>query len=338
MKILMVSAEFAPWAKTGGLADAVAGMCDALSARGHDVRVLLPRYSHLPAPRGTRHTVEGIGGPFVLTELEPDQQVEHAGRRQARPRLFALDLAELTGDSVYTGDERDAGRFLRLSAAAVAFAAADGWRPDVLHCHDWHAALVPVFQRLPPRSSARSVLTLHNVGYQGIFGDEILVEHGFAALEQVLPADSRLGGGTNFLRAGVRAADRVTTVSPTYAEEIRRPEFGMGLEDVLTARGSDLVGILNGVDYRVWSPDHDPFLPYRYDATDLAPKRRLKARLLERLKLAPDLDAPVIGVVSRLVDQKGVDLLPSVIPPLLQDTSAKFTLLGTGDPAIAAEL
>ncbi|HEX7235397.1 MAG TPA: glycogen/starch synthase, partial [Gammaproteobacteria bacterium] len=126
MKILMVSAEFAPWAKTGGLADAVAGMCDALSARGHDVRVLLPRYSHLPAPRGTRHTVEGIGGPFVLTELEPDQQVEHAGRRQARPRLFALDLAELTGDSVYTGDERDAGRFLRLSAAAVAFSAADG--------------------------------------------------------------------------------------------------------------------------------------------------------------------------------------------------------------------
>jgi len=338
MKILMVCAEFAPWAKTGGLADAVAGLSDALCAGGHDVRVLLPRYSHLDAPRGTRHTVEGLGGPFRITEMEPSRSAEHTGKRRAGPRVFLLELDELTGDSVYTADARDAGRFLRLSSAAVALSAADGWRPDVLHCHDWHTALVPVFQRLAPGSRSRSVLTLHNVGYQGVFADEILEEHGFAALEQVLPADARLGGGTNFLRAGVRAADRVTTVSPTYAEEIRLPEFGMGLEDVLRARGTDLVGILNGVDYRVWSPDHDPFLPHRYDATDLAPKRRLKARLVERLKLAPDLDAPVIGVVSRLVDQKGVDLLPSVIPPLLQDTPAKFTLLGAGDAAIAAEL
>ena len=338
MKILMVCAEFAPWAKTGGLADAVAGLSDALSADGHEVRVLLPRYAHLEAPRGASHTVEGLGGPFRITELEPEQKAEHAGKRRGGPRIFLLDLGELTGDFVYTGDARDAGRFLRLSSAAVALSGADGWRPDVIHCHDWHTALVPVLQRLAPKSRARTVLTLHNVGYQGVFADEILEEHGFAALEQVLPADSRVGGGTNFLRAGVRAAERVTTVSPTYAEEIRRPEFGMGLEDVLRARGTDLVGILNGVDYGVWSPDHDPFLPYRYDATDLAPKRRLKERLLERLKLAPDLDAPVIGVVSRLVDQKGVDLLPSVIPSLLQDTPARFTLLGTGDAAIAAEL
>jgi starch synthase len=182
------------------------------------------------------------------------------------------------------------------------------------------------------------VLTLHNVGYQGIFADEILEEHGFAALEQVLPADARVGGGTNFLRAGVRAADRVTTVSPTYADEVRLPEFGMGLEDVLSARGTDLVGILNGVDYTVWSPDHDPFLPQRYDATDLAPKRRLKKRLLDRLKLAPDLDAPLIGVVSRLVDQKGIDLLAIIVPALLQDTNASFAFLGNGDAAVAAEL
>ena len=334
----MVCAEFAPWAKTGGLADAVAGMSDALSASGHDVRVLLPRYSHLPAPRGTRHTVEGVGGPFLLTEIEPDQQAEHAGRRRMRPRVFVLDLAELAGDSVYTGDERDAARFLRLSAAAVAFSAAGRWRPDVLHCHDWHAALVPVFQRLPPRSSARSVLTLHNVGYQGVFADSVFAQHGFEALEQVLPADARAGGDTNFLRAGLRAADRVTTVSPTYADEILRPEYGMGLEDVLQARGGDLVGILNGVDYGVWSPDHDPFLPQRYDARDLAPKRRLKKRLIERLKLLPDVDAPLVGVVSRLVAQKGIDLLAAIMPTLLQQTNASFSLLGNGDAAIAAEL
>jgi len=338
MKILMVCAEFAPWAKTGGLADAVAGLSDALVAAGHDIRVLLPRYAHLEAPRGTPHTVEGIGGPFRVTEIEPDQKAEHAGRRRGRARVFVLELGELTGDSIYTGDDRDAGRFLRLSAAAVSLSAADGWRPDVLHCHDWHTALVPVFQRLAPSSFARSVLTLHNVGYQGVFSDATLDEHGFAALEQVLPADSRAGGGTNFLRAGVRAADRVTTVSPTYAEEIRRPEFGMGLEDVLRARGSHLVGILNGVDYSVWSPDHDPYLPQRYDATDLAPKRRLKELLLARLKLAPDAAAPVVGVVSRLVSQKGIDLLTAVMPALLQDTNASFAVLGTGDAAIAGEV
>jgi len=338
MKILMVCAEFAPWAKTGGLADAAAGLSDALSAAGHDVRVLLPRYSHLDPPRGTRHTLEGLGGPFRVTEIEPDQTTEHAGKRLAKPRVFLLDLDELTGDSVYTADARDGGRFLRLSSAAVAFGAAGPWRPDVLHCHDWHAALVPVFQRLETRAYTPCVLTLHNVGYQGIFADEILEEHGFAALEQALPADARVGGGTNFLRAGVRAADRVTTVSPTYAEEIRLPEFGMGLEDVLRARGTDLVGILNGVDYRVWSPDHDPFLPLRYDATNLAPKRRLKQLLLDRLQLVPDLDAPLIGVVSRLVDQKGIDLFALIVPSLIQDTSASFAMLGNGDPGVAAEL
>jgi len=338
MKILMVCAEFAPWAKTGGLADAVAGLSDALGAAGHDVRVLLPRYSHLPAPRGVSLAIDGLGGPFRIAEIEPDQKAEHAGKRRKRPRIFLLELAELTGDSVYTGDARDAGRFLRLSSAAVAFAAADGWRPDVLHCHDWHAALVPALQRLASRRYVPSVLTLHNVGYQGVFSDTALAEHGFEALERVMPADARSSGAMNFLRAGILAADRVTTVSPTYAKEIRRPEFGMGLEDLLDARGDDLVGILNGVDYDIWSPDHDPFLPHRYDATDLAPKRRLKTLLLERLKLAPGLDAPLIGVVSRLVDQKGVDLLPSAIPALLQDTTASFALLGNGDAAIAADL
>jgi len=339
MKILMVCAEFAPWAKTGGLADAVAGLSDALSASGHDVRVLLPRYSHLaPAPRAKRHTVDGLGGPFLLTELEPWPQAERTGKRRARPRVFLVDLGELTSDSIYTGDARDAGRFLRLSAAAVALSAAKGWRPDVLHCHDWHTALVPVFQRLTPGSNARSVLTLHNVGYQGIFTDAILDEHGFAALEQVLPADARMGGGTNFLRAGLRAADRVTTVSPTYAEEILLPEFGAGLEDVLRARGRDLVGILNGVDYAVWSPEQDPFLGEHYDASDLAPKRRIKKALVERLKLAPDVDAPLIGVASRLVEQKGIDLLTAALPTLLQSTSATFAVLGNGDAALAGEL
>ena len=148
MKILMVCAEFAPWAKTGGLADAVAGLSDALCARGHDVRVLLPKYSHLPAPRGSRRSLAAVGaaGTFRFSELEPDQKAEHSGRRRMQPRIFVVDLDELTADSVYTGDARDAGRFLRLCSAAVAFSAAEGWRPDVMHCHDWQTGLIPSFR------------------------------------------------------------------------------------------------------------------------------------------------------------------------------------------------
>jgi starch synthase len=338
MKILMVCAEFAPWAKTGGLADAVAGLSGALAASGHDVRVLLPRYAHVAAPRGARHSVEGFGGPFRLTEVEPELSAEHAGGRRAAPRIFLLDLGELTADVIYTGDSRDAGRFLRLTAAAVAVSAAPGWRPDVLHCHDWHTALVPVLQRLAPQSAAPTVLTLHNVGYQGVFGDGVLAGHGFTALEAVLPGDPRADGTVNFLRAGLRAADRVTTVSPTYAQEIQRPEFGMGLEDLLSARGRDVIGILNGVDYSVWSPDRDPFLPQRYGAADLAPKRRTKRGLLERLGLAADVDAALVGVVSRLVEQKGIDLLTAVLPMLLAETRTAFAVLGNGDAALATEL
>jgi starch synthase len=338
MKILMVCAEFAPWAKTGGLADAVAGLSDALGAAGHDVRVVLPRYSHVPSPRGHRYTVDGVGGPYRVAELEAELTAEHAGRRQKRPRIYLVDLGELTADAVYTGDARDAGRFLRLSAAAVAFSAAQSWSPDVIHCHDWHTALVPAFKRLTPRSKAPSVLTLHNVGYQGIFGADAFREHGFAELEQALPADALLGSTTNFLRAGVQTADRVTTVSPTYAEEIRRPEFGMGLEDVLNERGADLIGILNGVDYTVWSPERDPFLAERYSAVDLGPKRRMKKSMVAQHGLAGELGAPLIGVVSRLVEQKGIDLLAAALPQLLAETAANFVLLGNGEPGIAAIL
>jgi starch synthase len=338
MKILMVCAEFAPWAKTGGLADAVAGLSDALAAAGHDVRVLLPRYSHLPASRvGHSHTVDGLGGAYRIAELEAAPEPED-GVRHLRPRIFVVDLDELTADAVYTGDARDAGRFMRLSAAAVALSASQRWSPDVVHCHDWHTALVPVFQRLTPRSKAPSVLTLHNVGYQGVFGAASFREHGFAALEQALPPDAGTGGTTNFLRTGVQTADRVTTVSPTYAVEIRRPEFGMGLEDVLNERGSDLIGILNGVDYTVWSPERDPFLAERYSAVDLGPKRRMKKSMLAQHGLGGDAGAPLIGVVSRLVAQKGIDLLAAALPQLLAETAANFVLLGNGEPGIAATL
>ncbi len=150
------------------------------------------------------------------------------------PRVYLLELDELADEGIYTGDDRDAGRFIRLAAGALELGVQLGWRPDVLHCHDWHAALTPVLQRAAGAAPiVPTVLTLHNVGYQGVFAAHVLDDYGLPQLRSAIPSDAQSGGEVNFLRAGLHAADVVTTVSPTYAHEIRTPAFGMGLDDVL---------------------------------------------------------------------------------------------------------
>jgi starch synthase len=341
MNVLMVSAELAPFAKTGGLADAVTGLSDALAARGHDVRVLLPKYAHLPpADVDATPLASPVGGRSVLELGTPKARGARGGKRKRRvPTVYLLDLEELTPGPVYFGDARDAGRFLRLVEAAVDLPEALDWRPDVLHCHDWHAALVPLVQQSrAPAQPVPTILTLHNIGYQGLFADTVLTLYGFEALRPFIPPDALVGGTINFLRAGLHAADAVTTVSPTYALEIRTPLFGMGLEDVLDARPDDVVGILNGVDYAVWGPESDPFLDFHYDATNFAPKYAIKSALAQRVGLSPDPSAPLLGVVSRLAAQKGIDLVAAVLPTLLATTRASFVCLGSGDAVLATSL
>jgi starch synthase len=350
MKILMVCSEFAPLAKTGGLADAVTGLSDALAARGHDVRILLPKYAHLPLPGTELQPAGKPGGRHRFHEVVPakpagrtappsERSTESLKTRRAVPRIYLFDLAELTPGKIYLGDDRDAGRFIRLTDAAVKLPDALDWQPDVLHCHDWHAALVPLAEhaRYPARDIP-TVLTLHNIGYQGIFADAVLGTYGLEEIRSVAAPDALAGGTLNFLRAGLRAADVLTTVSPTYAGEIRTPAFGMGLEDVLNDRGADLVGILNGVDYELWSPNTDPFIDTHYNAANVSPKYRIKGGLEQRMGLVPDQNAPLLGAVSRLATQKGIDLVAAVLPTLLADTRANFVFLGNGDATVAAEL
>ena len=178
MKILMVCAEFAPWAKTGGLADAVAGLSDALARSGHDVRVLLPRYSHLAAPRGTRHTVDGRRRTVPADGARARAEAEHAGAARRRRASSCSSSASSRRTPSIRATRATPADSCTFRPPPSPLSAADGWRPDVVHCHDWHTALVPVFQRLEPRSSAPSVLTLHNVGYQGVFADAILERAG----------------------------------------------------------------------------------------------------------------------------------------------------------------
>ena len=342
MNVLMVSAELAPFAKTGGLADAVTGLSDALAARGHDVRVLLPKYEHLPpANLDAMPLANPVGGRRVLELGAPKRSGARGGKRKrGGPTVYLLDLEELTPGPIYHGDDRDAGRFLRLVQSAVDLPAALDWRPDVLHCHDWHAALVPLAQLAQaPAQPVPTILTLHNIGYQGLFADPVaLTQYGFDAIRPFVSPDALVGGTINFLRAGLHAADAVTTVSPTYAQEIRTAAFGMGLEDVLNARPDDVVGILNGVDYAVWGPEKDPFLDFHYDASNRAPKQAIKAALEQRVGLSPDPTSPLLGVVSRLAAQKGIDLVAAVLPELLATTRASFVCLGSGDAVLATAL
>jgi starch synthase len=341
----MVTAEFAPLAKTGGLADAVAGLSRALVSAGHQVRVLLPRYAHLrELPAAGQPFMIGSSRYFVLpgTSTEPEVWLTDTDTASAQGGLF-------DEDAIYTGDDRDAARFLALSMAAAAVATSVDWRPDVIHCHDWHAALVPALLKAEGADATQRLpvlLSLHNVGYQGIFGLQVLADERFTALRNLIQLDDDGADGgaddgnraVNFLRTGIRHANRLSTVSPTYAREIQGAEYGMGLQDLLSARAADLSGILNGVDYSHWNPATDRHLPEPYDAADPSPKHLATEALCRRLALPVDSAGVVIGVVSRITWQKGIDVLAEALPVLLEQTDARFALLGTGDTDVVTRL
>jgi len=327
MKILMVTAEYAPLAKTGGLADAVAGLADALARRGHDVRTVMPSYGR-PLPPGYSPLRRARAGTteYVLVQ-----------RDDGGPPLYLLESDEIGRDGrVYAGDDTDGARFWALNRAALDVACAPDWRPEILHCHDWHASLVPALLPATALAGTPTVLTLHNAGYQGAFARAALPADAHAALAPLEDAESRARDYVVFLALGIPRATAVTTVSPTYAREIRTPELGMGLDALLRARGDDFVGILNGVDYALWSPESDPFLPARYARSDRSGKRRVKLELCAELGLVDH--APLVGAVTRLVEQKGIDLLVGALPELLERTRARFVILGSGEPQLEATL
>lgn len=325
MRILMISAEYAPLAKTGGLGDAVAGLSAALASKGHDVRVMIPDYGG-ELPPGFRAGPPRKAGEVFVVAVEPEN---------AAVPVYRISSPAIGGDGrIYAGDERDAARFWAFSRGAIEAAAELDFRPDVVHCHDWHSALVPALAAADGSAAGSvSVLTLHNVGYQGAFPRSALPDDAAAFF-----ASTEAGGRDYvvFLEAGIRFASAVTTVSPTYAREIATPEHGMGLDHLLRARGENFVGILNGVDYSLWSPESDPFIEPRFSSGDWTAKARVKRALSAELSL-PD-DAPLIGAVSRLFEQKGIDVLADALPDLLVRTRARFAILGSGDTDLETAL
>ena len=335
LRIMHVASECAPFAKTGGLADVVAGLSAAQADCGHEVRVVLPDY---PILRGATK----VPGPRY-TEAFANETVGYSWRnnseRPAGPTVHFVTCDQLFKGAIYGAGEREAYRFILLCRAALQLCTELGWYPDILHCHDWHAGLLPALLKHVQRSgnafqAARSVLTIHNIGYQGTFPRDVVDAASLHAVEDLLPDGDHL----NLLRAGILNADVVSTVSPTYAEEIKTPAFGMGLEADLGRDDIRLVGILNGADYTQWDPSQDAHLPANFSAANLSGKRKCKMALMNEVGLGLNPTAPLVGLVSRLVDHKGIDLVIEALPLLMNDREFGCVVLGDGETRYVAAL
>ena len=334
MRVLFVSSEGLPYSKTGGLADVVEALPKALAEGGHEVAVLLPRY------RGNK--AGGTIAPSITVPMGTTLRFPAIleGQTIAGVRYFLVDDAEyFDRDQLYgdkSGDYKDnAERFAEFSRAAIEFAKRV-WLPDVIHCHDWQAALVPLLLRTqhaddPVVRSLPVVFTIHNLAYQGLFPYVVLRNIG---LPDTLFTMDRLEfyGKVKFQQGGLIYSDYLTTESRRYANEIQTAEYGCGLEGVIRNRGERLIGILNGVDYSIWSPEIDIFIPQHYSAQNLEGKKVCKKALLEGFGLPADhLERPLVGIISRFVDQKGFDLIAEVAAEFMKE-DVTLVALGTGLP------
>ncbi|MFB2550303.1 glycogen synthase GlgA [Ensifer soli] len=330
MDILSVASEVFPLVKTGGLADVAGALPLALKPQGVRMRTLLPGY------------------PAVLSKIGDAEAVAHFGNLFGHPaRILAaghagLDLLVLDAPALFNrpgGPYVDpAGKdfpdnFRRFSALSLAAAEIAGgvlgtWRPDLVHAHDWQAALAPVHMRFGPARGTPSVLTVHNIAFQGQFGRDVFPE--LALPPEAFSVDLvEYYGDVSFLKGGMQAASAITTVSPTYAREILTPEFGMGLEGLLAARIRDLSGIVNGIDTDVWNPAADPHLAATYGLPDLAGRAANRRAVEARFGLESG-DGPIFCIISRLTWQKGMDLVAEVIPDIVAG-GARLAILGSGD-------
>jgi starch synthase len=330
--ILFATPECVPLVKTGGLGDVSAALPQALRALGADARVLLPGYravlSHDPAAREiASFTASGVGVRLLESQLPNDA-----------PPLFTR------GGGPYQDDMGDdwsdnALRFGVLSQVAAILGGPESplaWRPDVVHCNDWPTALAPLYLYFTPKPRAASLITIHNLAFQGVFPYEDITALG-------LPRES-LGidgvefyGQASFLKAALIFADAINTVSPTYAQEIQTPELGFGLDGVLRMRANRLSGVLNGIDVSLWNPATDPWIPAQYDAASVEKKRASKEKLQQRFELKGGDDVPLFATVARLTHQKGIDVIAEAMRAIVA-LPANVIVVGAGDRDLAQRM
>lgn len=338
MRIAFASSEMYPFAKTGGLGDVIGTLPKALSALGHEVKVFLPKYASIDHAKydldyiwaigempirvgGTPHTVE------IYKTTLPNSTVE----------VYFVDCPYyFNRPYLYSSDADEDERFILYQKAVIESLQRLNWSPDVIHCNDWQSALIPLLIKDNYKwdvkffGSTATVLTIHNIAYQGRFPEASVLK---AEIRQELyyPNSSiEVWNSFCFLKAGIMYADAINTVSEIYAREITTSEFGVGLENSLSYRINSFFGILNGVDYSVWNPAIDKKIPFKYSVSDYSPKKENKKHLLKAMKLPYYENVPLIGIVSRLVNLKGFNLVAESISELMKN-NAQWVILGTGE-------
>lgn len=337
LKILFASSEVAPFAKTGGLADVSASLPAALASLGHHVVVVMPLYRSVKEGRLKlkKHEVY-LDVPF-RGNIEKDQVL--FSELSDNVRIYFVNKNEFFDRSALYGTPEgdypdNAERFIFFSRAVLSLSQLLEFHPDIVHCNDWQTGLVPVYLKILYKddsffSESRTVFTIHNLAYQGLFPDQSMAISGLPR-ELFSMEGLEYYGKMNFLKGGIVFSDAITTVSEKYSHEIQTKEYGYGLEGVLQNRAKDILGILNGVDYEEWSPENDTHLAANYDLNDLSGKRKCKLELLELFELDRSENAPLIGIISRLAAQKGFDILAEAVEELIE-SGVSLILLGTGD-------
>ena len=329
--ILMAAAECAPFAKTGGLADVVGTLSRELKDLGFDIRLMVPY--HRVIKDKYRDAVKHV----VSFSVDLGWRSQYAGIElldwDGLPVYF-IDNEYYFGHAIYRGGSFEGEQYAYFSRVILEALPLIGFEPDIIHVNDWHTAMVPMLQKTQygdkPQSRAKTVLSIHSLGYQGRFDFNFAADLLSIEGKYYSPDYLEYYGGANFMKGGIVFADRIVTVSPTYAEEICTPQFGEGLDGVLRTRRDDLIGILNGIDTEAYNPAADEYISHPYSADDLSGKQRDKEALIKELGIRIKPDTPLIGMVSRLTRQKGLDLLLTVFDELMKE-DVGLVLLGTGE-------
>jgi starch synthase len=338
LKLCILSSEIVPYAKTGGLADVAGALVRNLASLGHDVRAFMPLY---PIVRRNHPDLKPVLGAQRISLSIGNTEYWFSLLSTTYPKsdapVYFIDCPALFDrEQLYTFDPDEHRRFLLYTRAALEGCRRLGFAPDIFHCNDWHTAFLPLYLKTLYGSDsllahAKSLLTIHNIAFQGVMSSAVAPDLGLGAAWSLLDQGDMARGIINSLKTGIKHAHCVSTVSPTYAREICETPLGMGLQTTLRERTDRVVGILNGVDYEEWDPRHDPHLSAHFSAQDLRGKLINKEMLIATANLKISSSQPLIGMVTRLAEQKGIDLLFDALPELLQARDFGLVVLGSGE-------
>jgi starch synthase len=337
MKIAFASSEVFPFAKTGGLADVAGSLPIELESLGHEVKVFMPKYNTFGEVEHGLHYQWNIGEiPIRVAGQVHQVHVHIAKLPRSKVEIYFVDCPFFFNRFlVYTKDNDEDERFILFMKGVIEILQRIGWAPDVLHCNDWQTALIPLllkenysWDRMFDHTS--TVFTIHNVAYQGKYPKETFYKAEIREEHFLHGGIGEYAGGTNFMKTAILTSDVINTVSETYARELLTEEYGEGMHPYLSERQNDLYGIINGIDYNVWNPEKDVLLPFQYSSKNLSGKLQNKKFLMEHLDFPFDESTPLIGIVSRMVTQKGFDIIGYVIDELMS-LNAHWVVLGGGE-------